>query len=234
MKPKKFGSPWGALILCIGALIAMTLAWRCTPLSELLRVERVTGWVTAFSSVWWAPLVILAAYTPASLIMFPRPLITLAAAAAFGPWLGFTYAMSGILIAALASYLVGIMLDPGTMRRISGATLNRVSQVMCKRGLLAVTAMRLVSIAPFAVEGVIAGAMRVKLWHFVLGTFAGMLPGALAATLFGDQLEAALREPRGLNYWLLAGITAALVVGALIVYRWLFKPNLPGSAHAQG
>ena len=34
------------------------------------------------------------------LTLFPRALITLFGVIAFGPWLGFAYAMSGILLAA--------------------------------------------------------------------------------------------------------------------------------------
>ena len=42
--------------------------------------------------------------------MFPRPLITLFAVIAFGPWLGFVYSMTGILLAALVTYYVGVKL----------------------------------------------------------------------------------------------------------------------------
>ena len=75
-----------------------------------------------------------------------------------------------------------------------------------QRGLVAMTALRLVPLAPFAVEGVIAGAIRITLRDFMLGTALGMLPGTLAATVFGDQLEAALRDPADVNLWLIAGV----------------------------
>ena len=43
----------------------------------------------AFGEQWWAPWLLMASYTPACLVMFPRPLITLAAVIAFGPVWGF-------------------------------------------------------------------------------------------------------------------------------------------------
>jgi uncharacterized membrane protein YdjX (TVP38/TMEM64 family) len=152
--------------------------------------------------------------------MFPRPLITLFSVVAFGAWLGFAYAMSGILIAAVATYYTGRLLDRSTVRRLAGKKLNQVSEVLRKRGLVACTALRLVPVAPFAVEGLVAGAIRIKLFDFTLGTAIGILPGTLATTVFGDQLEAALRDPAEINYWLVAGAALLLIVAILVVRKW--------------
>jgi uncharacterized membrane protein YdjX (TVP38/TMEM64 family) len=162
----------------------------------------------------------MAAYTPASFTMFPRPLITLFAVVAFGPWLGVGYALAGILLAAASNYYVGRMMNRATVRKIAGNRLNRISEVLRRRGLIAMTAVRLVPIAPFAVVGLVAGAIRVRLHHFIAGTFLGMLPGALATTVFGDQLTAALRDPGLINYWLIAGVVVVFAIGIFAVRRW--------------
>ena len=52
------------------------------------------------------------------------------------------------------------------------------------------------------------------------GTFLGMLPGVLTATVFGDQLEAAVRDPSSVNYWLIALVVGALLAGTLAVRHW--------------
>jgi uncharacterized membrane protein YdjX (TVP38/TMEM64 family) len=212
---------WGKLFLFALVIAALTAAWHYTPLKGLVTPDRISAWSEGFAALPWAPLVVLAAYTPACFVMFPRPLITLFAVLSFGPWLGFTYGMSGILIAALVTYLAGLLMDRRTVRRIAGARVERLSEVLRDNGLLAVTALRLVPLAPFFVEGLVAGAIRIKLWHFLLGTFIGMLPGALAATIFGDQLEAALHDPSRINYGVVAGVALVFVVGTLAVRRWL-------------
>jgi hypothetical protein len=47
-----------------------------------------------------------------------------------------------------------------------------------------------------------------------------MLPGLLAATVFGDQIETALRSGR-INYWAIAGVVVFFVVLTLVVRKWL-------------
>ena len=92
------------LVLAVGALAAL---WRYTPLAAWTDASQVTEWADAFSAVKWAPLLVLFAYTPASLVLFPRPIITLFAVIAFGIWGGFVLAFAGILIAAAAYVLPG-------------------------------------------------------------------------------------------------------------------------------
>ena len=109
---------------------------------------------------------------------------------------------------------------PGTVRRIAGQRLNRLTRALRRRGLLAMTAVRLVPLAPFVVESVVAGALRLKLWHVLAGTFVGMLPGTLTATVFGDQIETALKDPSQINWWLVAGVVLLLAVASYLVQRW--------------
>nr|ALS89226.1 SNARE associated Golgi protein [uncultured bacterium] len=230
MKSEKSGPSWVTFLVLALIIAGLAAMWRFTPLGELVTADKVMEWAREFARrmEWarefarrpWAPLVVLLAYTPACFIMFPRPLITLFSVVAFGAWMGFAYAMAGILIAALATYYIGRLLDRSTVRRLAGTKLNQVSEVLRKRGLIACTALRLVPVAPFAVEGLVAGAIRIKLWHFMLGTALGILPGTLATTVFGDQMEAALRDPAEINYWLVAGAALLLVVAILVVRKW--------------
>jgi phospholipase D1/2 len=93
------------------------------------------------------------------------------------------------------------------------------------------TALRLVPIAPFSVESLVAGALRLRPRDLLVGTFLGMLPGTLAATVFGDQLHTALDDPASVNYWLIAGVVLLFAIGMLLVRRW-FKRQMEKSPHA--
>src|SRR5207237_10070621 len=105
-------------------------------------------WAQDFGARPWSPLVVMALFTPACLVMFPRPLITLAAVMAFGPWLGFAYSLLGIVASSVVTYHIGRHMRRDTVRRLAGAKLDRMAEVLKKHGLLAMTLLRLVPIAP--------------------------------------------------------------------------------------
>jgi phospholipase D1/2 len=212
--------PAWAKLAALAALVALlTAVWRFTPLAAIVTPENTIAWAKEFGSHWWAPWVVMLAYTPACFVMFPRPLITLAAVVAFGPWLGFVYALLGIVGSAVVTYYAGRRMRRDTVRRLAGPGLDRMVEVLKKYGLLAMTLLRLVPLAPFAVEGIVAGAVRLKLWHLAAGTAIGMLPGTLATTVFGGQLESAL-SGGSFNWWIVGGVLLLLGAGSLAVKRW--------------
>jgi len=213
---------WGRLVLFAVAIAALAALWRYTPLAEVASAERVIDWSKAFGATWWAPIVVVLSYTPACFVMFPRPLITLASVIAFGPWLGFLYSLIGIVLAACVTFFAGKRMRRDTVRRLAGPKIERMVGVLRKHGLLAMSLLRLVPLAPFFVVGLVAGAVRLKLWHLAAGTAIGMLPGTLAATIFGDQLEHALSGGR-INWWIVGACAALLAGSAYLVKRWFAR-----------
>lgn len=212
------------LIIAAGLLLfiaALALAWKYTPLAKWVTAETVIGVAHAFADHWWAPLLIVLSYTPASMVMFPRPLLTMAAVVVFGPYEGFIYAMSGVILAGTAGYAIGRLVHRDTVRRVAGPRLNRLTGVLQRRGIIAVTLVRFVPIAPYLVVNIVMGAMRIRLHHFVVGTFLGMLPGALAATVLSDQVATALMNPAGVNVWLIAAAVCVLAGLAFAGHRLL-------------
>src|SRR5436190_1815227 len=211
---------WTKLALLTLAVLGLTALWRWTPLAHTVSAEGLLDWAHDFGARWWAPLVLMASYTPACMVMFPRPLITLAAVIAFGPWLGFLYALTGIVASSVATYYIGRRMRRDTVRRVAGPKLDRMIDVLKRYGLVAMTLLRLVPIAPFAVESIVAGAIHMRLWHVALGTAIGLLPGTLATTIFGDAIETALTGTGDVNWWLV-GIAVALLAGGIVaVKRW--------------
>jgi len=214
------GPAWGKLAAIALACAVLAAAWRYTPLSELVTSERIVEWARAVRGMTWAPVVVVLIYTPAAYVMFPRPLLTLLTVIAFGPWLGFAYGMAGILLSALATYYTGRIMRPKTVERLAGEKSSHLRTVLKEHGLAAMTAIRILPGPPFALEGIIAGAMRIRLWHYMAGTFIGMTPGVLATSVFGHQLTRALEDPSTINWWLVAAVLIALAAVTWLVRRW--------------
>jgi hypothetical protein len=55
------------IALVVAALFAL---WHATPLAEYVTPERIFDWAETFGLQWWAPLAVIAAYTPACFTMF--------------------------------------------------------------------------------------------------------------------------------------------------------------------
>ena len=85
--------------------------------------------------------------------------------------------------------------------------------------------LRLLPIAPYTVVNLMLGAVGIGLPRFLIGTFLGLLPGSLAATAFGHQLERLISDPSWQDGALLALVLAAAVAVLFalrrLAERWL-------------
>jgi uncharacterized membrane protein YdjX (TVP38/TMEM64 family) len=93
---KKRRPAWGKLTAGALLLVALALAWKFTPLADYLTRENAVAWARAARENRWAPIAVILAYTPAALLLFPRPFLTLLTIIAFGRRLGFAYSAAGI------------------------------------------------------------------------------------------------------------------------------------------
>jgi uncharacterized membrane protein YdjX (TVP38/TMEM64 family) len=214
---------WGKLAIGAAVLVLLALAWRFTPLSELASRENALAWSRAARETPWAPVAVILAYTPAALFMLPRPFLTLLTIVAFGRWLGLAYSAAGILLAAMATYYGGRMMRRKTVVRVAGEKFEEAGKVLREHGVIAVFASNMVPVPPFAVQGVIAGAMRIPVWQYVTGSILGMAPGLLAATVFAGELRAALEDPSRISWWVLGAVALAFGVFIWLVRRWFAK-----------
>jgi phospholipase D1/2 len=214
---------WGKILLITLILAALGAAWRYTPLAEFLTLERINRFARVVRETRWAPIVLVIAYTPAAVLMFPRVLLTLLAIVAFGLWAGIGYAAAGILLAAICLYYAGRVMRYDVVRRLAGDKLEPVRRVLRNHGIMAIFALNMVPAPPFAVQGAIAGACRVPIWHYVLGSILGMAPGLLAWTAFGGQIVRAMRDPSEIHWWVVAVVIALFSFFTWLVRRWFAR-----------
>jgi uncharacterized membrane protein YdjX (TVP38/TMEM64 family) len=214
---------WQKIVPALVVMLGLFLAWRYTPLADVITASNVVKWARTVGSIPWAPFAIVAAYSVAAFTMFPRPLITLLCVIAYGPWLGASLAITGIVASAIAVYFAGRALPDSTLRELGGEKLEKTGRMLRKHGVSAALAVSIVPVAPFPMVGMTAGAAKVRLWHFLTGVCLGMLPGTIATAVFTDQVLAALDDEGEVNLWLVAGVVAVLIALILYVRRWFAK-----------
>jgi uncharacterized membrane protein YdjX (TVP38/TMEM64 family) len=205
----------------MGSVLAVLFClWKFSPLGEMFSAEHVEDTLEAISGRWWTPWLLAALFTPAAVVMFPRPILTLAAVAVFGFAEGFAISMAGVLASAMVFYLAGRRIDEKNLERWAGKRIPRIRKLLKKEGLMAVTVVGLLPVAPFAIEMLIFGALRVKPWQVLVGVFLAMLPGMLGTTVLGHELMNAVRNGQSVNRVVVGVTVLALCVLVYVTHRW--------------
>jgi len=195
----------GAVLL---VLFTAAAAWKWTPLADVIDIDRLSGWAASLRENPARHLYVLGAYVIGSILLVPITAMILVTAIIFGPVMGSLYSIVGSLVGAAVTYAIGRFLGQDFVRNIAGAKWRRLEQKIRQTGIVAVTTLRLLPIAPFTVVNIISGAFKVPLRDYILGSLLGLLPGILITNLFAHQFTSAIRDP---------GIGAFLVLAALII-----------------
>lgn len=199
------------------ALIAAALRW--SPLGDVAAVEWLAAMTRAIVNSPWAPLLVLAVYVVAGLLVIPITVLVIVTCVFFGPLPGAFYALAGALASAAATYWAGRALGRHTVRRLAGVRLNYITRKLARRGMMAVAMLRVLPIAPYSIVNAVAGASRLAMRDFLAGTAIGLAPVVALAATFVDRLSAALNDPGPVNYATLAADVTLIVIAALFVWQ---------------
>lgn len=205
--------PWRT-ILGFVLLLSVPLVWRWTPLQDWINLVTILEWQRSLRGDPAAPLYVAAVYLIGSLVFFPITILTLATVFAFGPLWGNIYGLLGWILSASEGYLLGRLIGTNNLHRLAGERIGRLIDRAEHHGFVSVLALRVVPIAPFTLVNMFIGASGIRFRDFFFASLVGRIPGILTMTLFGVQLESALRRPGVVSF--------ALLLGVLVALPWLF------------
>ena len=146
-------------------------------------------------------------------------LFTLASGFLFGPWLGTAYALIGattgatVVFLAARAGLAGLAPRAGRVRRFEAG--------FRRNGLNYLLVLRLIPIVPFWLINLVAGAVGLRLWVFVLGTFFGMIPVSFIYASLGNGLGTLAEEGRAPDLAILFRPSVILPILGLVVLALL-------------
>lgn len=210
-----------ALVVSIlAALLGLTAAWHWSPLREWVNVETLTGFAAAFEQAQAAPLLTLAIFVIAGLVVFPLTVLIVVCVLVFGPLYGFLYSWLGALLSAMSTFALGHLLGRNTVRRFAGKKLGELNRRLAQRGVLTIIVVRIIPFSPFTITNMIAGASHIRFRDFVIGSAIGLLPGLIAISLFTDRLAATIQKPDMPAFAILAAVVAAIIATGWTLWRW--------------
>jgi len=205
-------------VILIISLALLAAAWRWTPLSGWLDVPTMLHAVQNIAEAPGAPVIVLGGFVLGGILVIPVTALMVVTIIAFGPVAGFIYALLGSVFSAAATYWIGSQMGRETVRRLAGQRVNRLSRRLARRGILTMTVVRLIPIAPYSIVNIVAGASHIRFQDFMIGTVFGLTPGLLGLTLFVDQLETVFRRPDPVTFTKLAGVV--ILIG---LFSWAVR-----------
>ena len=210
------GSRWKWVAYAIVA-IAIVVAVRYLHVQELLK--EALDWIGNLGP--WGPVLFIGIYVVATVLFIPGSVLTLGAGAAFGVVLGSICVSISATLGATAAFLVGRYLARDAIARKieKNEKFAAIDRAVADEGWKIVFLTRLSPVFPFTLLNYAFGLTRVKVGHYVLASWIGMMPGTVMYVYLGSLVNVgAGRRQRTTGEWVLygVGLLATIAVTAFV------------------
>ena len=222
--PSSTSSRW-KWVLYIATAIGIVLALKYLHVQDLLK--SALDWIGNLGP--WAPVIFVGLYVVATVLFVPGSVLTLGAGAVFGVALGSVYVSISATLGATAAFLVGRYLARDAIaRKIEKhekfATIDRA---VADEGWKIVLLTRLSPVFPFTLLNYAFGLTRVKLSHYVLASWLGMIPGTVMYVYLGSLVNLGTgHRQRTTVEWVLYGIGLLATVTVTVFVTRLARRTL--------
>lgn len=177
------------------------------------------AWISGLGPV--GPLIFIALYILACVLLLPGSILTLGAGVVFGVVLGSIVVSIASTVGATCAFLIGRYLARGWVAgRIAGSDkFKAIDEAVGREGWKIVVLTRLSPIFPFSLLNYAFGLTKVSFRHYFFASWLGMIPGTIMyvyiGSLAGDLATLGTGErTRTTGEWVLygAGLVATVVV----------------------
>jgi uncharacterized membrane protein YdjX (TVP38/TMEM64 family) len=211
------------LAFLLSFFLVLGAVWIWTPLGDLVNGDQMAQWLEVVRQTRFVYIFIPGLFMIASVIGIPSTVLLVGTILVFGTLQGFLYSWVGCLIGSAASYQVGRFVGQDLFQRYGGKKINQLSQWFARRGIVTVTMVRIVPIAPFTVINMVAGASHIRFSDYMLGTLIGLTPGLMALTIGLDRAIQAVRNPNPMTLTILGMVIVVIGFAAWCVRSWVLK-----------
>jgi len=206
-------------VLFATAGVALVLALKYFHVQDLLK--SALDWIGKLGP--WGPVIFVGLYVVATVLFVPGSVLTLGAGAVFGVALGSVCVSISATLGATAAFLVGRYLARDAIARKieKNEKFATIDRAVADEGWKIVFLTRLSPVFPFTLLNYAFGLTRVKLSHYVLASWLGMIPGTVMYVYLGSLVNVgAGHRQRTTGEWVLYGVgLLATVIVTVFVTR---------------
>jgi len=177
------------LILAVGLIVFFSTGAHNYISEDILRDnhETLTNWVANYPIV--APLLFCVAYVIVVLFSLPGgTLMSVAGGFLFGAFYAGFLVVFSATVGATGLFMAAKSSIGDSLRAKAGPWMSKLEEGFKKNEFSYLLFLRLVPAFPFFVVNLVPAFLGVSLKNYVLGTFIGIIPGALVFTYFGAGL----------------------------------------------
>ncbi len=177
---------WIKPVLLLFVIVALFIVLRKVPLKKPL--QDFLAWVDAIG--FWGPVVLGVVYVIGCVVCLPGSILTLAAGALFGVVGGTITVSIASTLGACAAFVVGrTFARDWIAAKVEGnAKFRAIDKAVGREGFKIVLLTRLSPMFPFNLLNFGYGLTDVRLGHYALASWIGMLPGTIMFVYFGSAL----------------------------------------------
>lgn len=191
------------------------------------RLKQGLDWVGQLGP--WGPLIFIGLYIVATVLFVPGSALTLGAGALFGVVWGSLYVSAGSTLGATAAFLVGRYVARNAIaKKIEGnERFAAIDKAVANEGWKIVSLTRLSPVFPFALLNYGFGLTQVKLGHYMLASWIGMMPGTVMYVYLGSLAQVATGErARTTGEWVVYGVGLLATVAVTVFVTRIAKQAL--------
>ena len=195
--------------------VAIVLALKYLHVQDLLKAA--LDWIGKLGP--WGPVIFVGLYVVATVLFIPGSVLTLGAGAVFGVALGSVCVSISATLGATAAFLVGRYLARDAIARKieKNQKFATIDRAVADEGWKIVLLTRLSPVFPFTLLNYAFGLTRVKLSHYVLASWIGMIPGTVMYVYLGSLVNVgAGHRQRTTGEWILYGVGLLATVAVTV------------------
>lgn len=173
-----------ALVVRIVAVLAIVAVLLLVQLE--VGLPTITEIRTVFDDLGWiAPVVFVALYAAATVLVLPASVLTIGAGTIFGFGPALVVVLLGANLGALAAFSASRWLGRGAVEGVTNDRIRRLDERIGRNGFVAVLVARLVPVIPFATINYAFGLTAVTPRAYALATAVGIVPGTAVYVAVG-------------------------------------------------